>query len=74
MCERLRIIVAAYACSPVRGSELGVGWGWVKALAQRHDLCVLTVEQFKDEIEEELDRHPELRGRFAGHGRRVRVS
>lgn len=54
MSHRLRVLVAAYACSPVRGSEAGVGWGWVKALAREHDLWVLTDACFRDEIESEL--------------------
>ena len=54
MPDRLRVLVAAYACSPVRGSEPGVGWGWIKALARDHDLWVLTAAHFRDEIESEL--------------------
>jgi glycosyltransferase involved in cell wall biosynthesis len=60
MPDRLRVLVAAYACSPVRGSEAGVGWGWVKALARYHDLWVLTAEHYRDEIESGLARESGL--------------
>lgn len=54
--ERLRILVAAYACSPARGSECGVGWGWVKSLARHHQLWVLVGAHFQEEIEAGLAR------------------
>ena len=40
--RRLKVLVGAYACSPSRGSEPGVGWGWVEAISKYHDLWVLT--------------------------------
>lgn len=61
---RLKVLVNAYACSPYRGSEYGVGWGWVEAISKYHDLCVLTATHCKDEIEAELSRRPELRSRI----------
>ena len=63
----MRILVAAYACSPAIGSEPGVGWGWVKALAQYHDLWVLTAAHFRDDIESELARDPELSRHITFH-------
>ena len=63
MNKRLKILVSAYACSPVRGSEPGMGWGFVEALSKYHDLWVITEkEKFQAEIESELDKRPELRG------------
>jgi glycosyltransferase involved in cell wall biosynthesis/O-antigen/teichoic acid export membrane protein len=38
---RLRVLVNAYAVSPVRGSEPGVGWGYCRHLAAHHDVTVL---------------------------------
>ena len=38
MARRLKVLVAVYACSPCRGSESGVGWGWVNANAFRSEL------------------------------------
>ncbi|MBN1918074.1 MAG: glycosyltransferase [Verrucomicrobia bacterium] len=65
MARRLKILVSAYACSPVRGSEPGMGWGWITALSRRHDLWVITEkERFETDIEAGLDRQPELRDRI----------
>ena len=65
MNKRLKILVSAYACSPVRGSEPGMGWGFVEALSKYHDLWVITEkEKFQAEIEAELDKRPELRKRI----------
>jgi len=64
---RLKVLVGAYACSPSRGSEYGVGWGWVEAISKYHDLWVLTAAHCKDEIEAELLRRPELQSRMRFH-------
>lgn len=40
--ERVKVLVTAFACSPDAGSEPGIGWGWVRALADVCDLTVLT--------------------------------
>jgi hypothetical protein len=58
------VLVGAYACSPDRGSEAGVGWGWAEAISKHHDLWILTGEQFREDIEAELSRRPELRNRM----------
>jgi glycosyltransferase involved in cell wall biosynthesis len=42
--NRLKILVVAYACDPTKGSESGVGWGWVNAIAANHDVTVLTAD------------------------------
>jgi glycosyltransferase involved in cell wall biosynthesis len=62
--RRLKILVGAYACSPSRGSEPSVGWGWVEAISKYHDLWVLTGDEYRQDIEAELSRRPELRGRM----------
>ena len=55
------------AALPV-GSEPGVGWGFVKALAKYHDLWVLTErEKFKSEIEAVIQEDPLLRSRVSFH-------
>lgn len=57
--KRLKVIVNAYACSPYRGSEPGVGWGFVHALAQNHDLWVIVEEEkFRQDIERYLADNP----------------
>jgi glycosyltransferase involved in cell wall biosynthesis len=59
--RRLKVLVSAYACSPYKGSEPGVGWGFVAALARRHDLWVLVEEEkFRADIERYLAEHPEF--------------
>ena len=49
--KSLKVLVSAYACSPYQGSEPGVGWGFVRALAEYHQLWVIVEEEkFKDDI------------------------
>lgn len=49
--KRKKVLVSAYACSPYRGSEPGVGWGFVAELSKYHELHVIVEkEKFKDEI------------------------
>lgn len=62
--RRLKVIIGAYACSPRRGSEEGVGWGWAKAISEYHDVWVLVGAEFREEIEQELDAHPALKKRM----------
>lgn len=38
----MKILVVGYACSPVGGSEPGVGWAAVCRIAREHDVWVLT--------------------------------
>ncbi|PHR28095.1 MAG: hypothetical protein COA36_07430 [Desulfotalea sp.] len=61
MAKRLKILISAYACSPNRGSEPGVGWGFIHALAAHHDLWILTEQGgFQDEIERYLENNPDF--------------
>jgi glycosyltransferase involved in cell wall biosynthesis len=62
--RRLKVLVGAYACSPCRGSEEGVGWGWAEAISKHHDLWVLTCDKNRRDIEKELSRRPDLRNRM----------
>ena len=39
--RRRRILLGAYAASPARGSEPGVGWNVARALAAHHDVTLL---------------------------------
>ncbi len=48
---RLKILAVAYACNPSKGSESGVGWGWVNAIAANHDVTVITADYNAAEIE-----------------------
>jgi glycosyltransferase involved in cell wall biosynthesis len=49
--KRLRVLAIAYACNPYRGSEFGVGWGWVKAISENHDVTVITADFNASDIE-----------------------
>ena len=51
---RLKILAIAYACNPARGSESGVGWGWVNAIAAGHDVTVITADYNQAQIEKHL--------------------
>jgi glycosyltransferase involved in cell wall biosynthesis len=51
---RLKILAIAYACNPARGSESGVGWGWVNAIATGHDVTVITADYNRAQIDQHL--------------------
>ena len=62
MTARLKVLIPAYACTPCKGSEPGVGWGFVSELAKHHDLWVIVEEEkFRADIERYLVEHPEFR-------------
>ena len=48
---RLRVLACAYACNPFRGSEEAVGWNWVRAVAARCEVTVITAAFHRDDIE-----------------------
>ncbi|MEO0516616.1 MAG: glycosyltransferase family 4 protein [Cyanobacteria bacterium P01_A01_bin.116] len=50
----LKILISAYACKPNVGSEPGVGWNIVCAIAGDHELVVFTREDNRSAIEAEL--------------------
>jgi glycosyltransferase involved in cell wall biosynthesis len=61
----MRILISAYACSPVQGSEPGVGWGFVSGLAKHHEVWVIVEEEkFRHQIEQYLQAQPDLRRRI----------
>ena len=49
----MRVLLSAYACEPNRGSEPAVGWNVACALAQDHDVWVLTRANNREVIERE---------------------
>ena len=55
----LKVLVSAYACNPYRGSEEGVGWGWVKAISRYHKVWVLTAEYHRSDIERATNKNPD---------------
>ncbi|HNC14232.1 MAG TPA: glycosyltransferase family 4 protein [Cyclobacteriaceae bacterium] len=61
--KRLKVLVSAYACSPYKGSEPGVGWGFVSELSKYHDLWVIVEEEkFRTDIEKFLKINPNQLG------------
>ncbi len=54
----MKVLLSAYACSPVGGSELGVGWDCACAVAEHHEVIVITRTVFQSLIEAELKRAP----------------
>lgn len=48
------ILVSAYACEPLKGSEQGVGWNWVLQMAKNNYLHVITRSNNKEHIEAHL--------------------
>ena len=55
----LKVLVNAYAISPDRGSEPGMGWNWCKGLAQECELFIITESEFRSEIEKGLPSLPQ---------------
>ncbi|TXD47761.1 glycosyltransferase family 4 protein [Polaribacter sp. IC073] len=48
------ILVSAYACEPLKGSEQGVGWNWVLQMAKHNYLHVVTRANNREFIEAHL--------------------
>lgn len=50
-----KVLLSAYACSPIRGSEPGNGWSWALNLAlQGYDVWCLTNVEDREATDEEL--------------------
>ena len=48
---RRKVLLSAYACGPGRGSEPGLGWNALVAIARDHDVWVLTCLENWDAIQ-----------------------
>lgn len=48
------ILVSAYGCEPIKGSEAGVGWNWVLQMAKTNYLHVITRANNQEPIEAHL--------------------
>jgi glycosyltransferase involved in cell wall biosynthesis len=55
---RPRVLLSAYACEPVKGSEPGVGWNWARQLSQFAEVWVLTRANNRSSIEAAVAEHP----------------
>src|ERR1035438_702414 len=53
----LKVLVSAFAFSPIKGSEFGVGWDYVRAVALRHKVWVITRSNEREETEQYLQHH-----------------
>lgn len=61
----MKVLLSAFACEPNLGSEPEVGWKWAVHLAELgHEVWVLTREDSRGAIEDELARLPHRRPRF----------
>ena len=54
---KLKILYSAYACSPEKGSEPGIGWNVSKRMAQNHEVWVVTCKRNQKDIENYLVKH-----------------
>lgn len=48
------ILISAYGCEPLKGSEAGVGWNWILQMAKTNYLHVITRANNQDSIEAHL--------------------
>jgi glycosyltransferase involved in cell wall biosynthesis len=55
----LKVLVSAFNFNPVKGSECSVGWNYVRAIASRHKVWVITRRIEKEEIEQYLLQNPD---------------
>jgi glycosyltransferase involved in cell wall biosynthesis len=52
----VRVLLSAYVCRPGHGSEPGTGWGFLRAIARDHEVTLLTLPDYVDEIRTALAR------------------
>ena len=48
------LLISAYGCEPIKGSEAGVGWNWVLQMAKHNTLHVITRANNQEWIEKYL--------------------
>lgn len=65
----MKVLIAAYACEPGKGSEPGIGWDWSTSLARRTglDVTVITRENNRQSIEVALQSDPPKNLHFIYH-------
>ena len=68
MPKKLKVLVSAYACSPNKGSEPGMGWNFVTGLSEFHDLHVIVEKRkWQQPINKYLEFHPTLKEKITFH-------
>src|ERR1035441_9909937 len=55
----LKVLVSAFAFSPVKGSEFAIGWDYVRAIASKHKVWVIARSNEREKTEEYLHEHPD---------------
>jgi glycosyltransferase involved in cell wall biosynthesis len=60
-----RVLASAYACEPHKGSEPGVGWGWIQEIARENDTWVITRSNNREAIDAEMRANPNIHLHFA---------
>ena len=58
--SQLKVLVSAFAYSPVQGTEFAIGWDHVRAISMRHRVWVLARSNERDETERYLRANPEM--------------
>ncbi|MEQ9443797.1 MAG: glycosyltransferase [Cyclobacteriaceae bacterium] len=54
----MRILLSAYACTPNKGSEPGIGWNWAVTLAEQgHQVHCLTSKKHQESIIQAIHAH-----------------
>ena len=54
-----KVLVSVYACSPYRGSEPGMGWNFLKMIADDNEVwAIVEEEKWRGDIEKYLAEHP----------------
>lgn len=56
----MKLLLSTFACTPLWGSEPGVGWRWALELAKKHDVTVVTHDYFEQHIADFVQRNPDV--------------
>jgi glycosyltransferase involved in cell wall biosynthesis len=56
--SRRRVLLSCFSCSPLWGSEPGVGWHWLLELTKRHDVVLVTHAFYREHLEPALAANP----------------
>ena len=54
----MKVLISCYACSPYQGSEPGMGWNFVSAIAEHHEVHVVVESKFQQDIARYFSEHP----------------
>lgn len=64
----MKVLLSAYSCHPLQGSESGIGWNWARSIAANgHEVVVMTRTVNRAGIEGYLRGHSLARVRFVYH-------